>query len=94
MRIAQLQVLIVPHKEIMPPVAQSREKSTTRSMPARTSSSTGHLYDQTSNLKQLVTVHRVDVNFAENQGVRHIIGGHVFSESNVIRPKNEPDPIP
>jgi len=41
-----------------------------------------------------VTVHRVDVNFAENQGVRHIFGGHLFSGSNVIRPKNEPDPIP
>jgi len=41
-----------------------------------------------------VTVHGAAVNFAENQGVRHIFGGLVFSESYVFQPKNEPDSIP
>jgi len=37
-------------------------------------------------------VHGVDIDVAENQGVRHIFGGLVFAENNVFRPKNEPDP--
>jgi len=28
----------------------------------------------------MMTVHRVEANFAENQGVRHIFGGFVFSQ--------------
>jgi len=39
-----------------------------------------------------VNFHGADVDFAEKQGARHIFSGLVFSDRNVFRPKDEPDP--